>query len=253
MRWAEKSIPSRSNPRAFDVRGRDVRCSQACRATVVGKLCALSAMEAHMSKVLVVFGTTEGQTARIARSIGDTLKATGLGVDVVLAGPAAPSPDDYDAVVVAASVHGGSYQKAVRQWARGHASALNDREAAFVSVSLGILEKKPKVQGKLAAIANRFLTAAGWRPATVKMVAGALPYTRYNPLKRWLMKRIVAKAGGDTDTSRDYEYTDWADVRAFAVEFAQRVRARPHSLVSPVQARPVGRISPIDANATVSG
>jgi menaquinone-dependent protoporphyrinogen IX oxidase len=31
------------------------------------------------------------------------------------------------------------------------------------------------------------------------------------------MGRIVARAGGDTDTSRDYEYTDWAALRAFTV------------------------------------
>jgi menaquinone-dependent protoporphyrinogen oxidase len=34
------------------------------------------------------------------------------------------------------------------------------------------------------------------------------------------MKRIVSKGGGDTDTSRDYEYTDWEDLRTFAREFA---------------------------------
>ena len=39
------------------------------------------------------------------------------------------------------------------------------------------------------------------------------------------MKRIAAKAGGDTDTSRDYEYTDWADLQRFADRFGARVRA----------------------------
>ena len=34
-----------------------------------------------------------------------------------------------------------------------------------------------------------------------------------------MMKRIVAKAGGGTDTTRDYEYTDWNDLRVFAHEF----------------------------------
>ncbi len=43
------------------------------------------------------------------------------------------------------------------------------------------------------------------------------------------MKRIVAKAGGGTDTTRDYEYTDWDDVRVFAREFAQRVEGRHHT------------------------
>ncbi|MNC94612.1 Protoporphyrinogen IX dehydrogenase [menaquinone] [compost metagenome] len=53
-------------------------------------------------------------------------------------------------------------------------------------------------------------------------MAGALPYSKYNWVKRWMMRRIVAKAGGDTDTSRDYEYTDWNDLRAFAKEFIQQ-------------------------------
>jgi menaquinone-dependent protoporphyrinogen oxidase len=33
------------------------------------------------------------------------------------------------------------------------------------------------------------------------------------------MKRIVAKAGGETDTARDYEDTDWQDLRTFAEQF----------------------------------
>jgi menaquinone-dependent protoporphyrinogen oxidase len=55
------------------------------------------------------------------------------------------------------------------------------------------------------------------------VVAGALPYTRYNIVKRWIMRRIVAKAHGDTDTTRDYEYTDWQAVGQFAHDFSQRV------------------------------
>jgi menaquinone-dependent protoporphyrinogen oxidase len=33
----------------------------------------------------------------------------------------------------------------------------------------------------------------------------------------------VASAGGDTDTSRDYEYTDWKDLREFTARFAALV------------------------------
>lgn len=56
-----------------------------------------------------------------------------------------------------------------------------------------------------------------------KLVAGALLYTRYNWIERWVMRRIVRKAGGDTDTSRDYEYTNWAELRAFVEQFARHV------------------------------
>jgi menaquinone-dependent protoporphyrinogen oxidase len=35
---------------------------------------------------------------------------------------------------------------------------------------------------------------------------------------------FVGLGGGDTDTSRDYEYTDWGAVERFAETFAQRLR-----------------------------
>ena len=178
-----------------------------------------------MSRILVLYGTTEGQTAKVARSIGETLRAGGISTDVIEARTASPSPDDYDAVIVAASVHAGGYQRDVRRWVHTNAVVLNRKPTAFVSVCLGVLQPEAKVQQELAAIVDRFASATGWHPAVTKYVAGALPYSRYNWLKRWAMVRIVRKAGGDVDTSRDYEYTDWADLRAFAEEFARPFRA----------------------------
>lgn len=57
--------------------------------------------------------------------------------------------------------------------------------------------------------------------------AGTLRYTRYGFFKRFLMKQINKREGGDTDTSRDYEYTDWDAVTAFANEFLGRLEAVP--------------------------
>ncbi len=42
-------------------------------------------------------------------------------------------------------------------------------------------------------------------------------------IERMLMKRIAAQAGGDTDTSRDHEYTDWKDLAAFTRRFAAKI------------------------------
>jgi menaquinone-dependent protoporphyrinogen oxidase len=96
---------------------------------------------------------------------------------------------------------------------------MRGKPSAFLSVSLGVLQPDPKVQQEVADIVNGFLRKTGWHPAIIQNVAGALLYTKYNWIKRWVMKRIVRKAGGDTDTSRDYEYTNWADLRAFADRF----------------------------------
>lgn len=179
-----------------------------------------------MSRVLVLYGTTDGHTQAIADVIGRTLQLGGLQTDIVHAGTLQPLVRDYAAVVVAASVHAGKYQRGVVEWAKRHAAELNARPCAFVSVSLGILQKSdPQVIAEIEAIVQRFKDTTGWNPAIVKHVAGALLYTRYNFFKRWIMKRIVAKAGGATDTSKDYDYTDWNDLRAFADDFRRRLAA----------------------------
>jgi menaquinone-dependent protoporphyrinogen oxidase len=172
-----------------------------------------------MSRILVLYGTTDGQTAKIAMTLGEALRTQGSEVDIVEAGTKDPDPEDYAGVIVAASVRAGGYQRAVQRWVRRHADALRGKPSAFVSVCLGVLQRDPTVQQELTAIATRFFTATGWQPSMTEKVAGALLYTKYNWIERWIMKRIVKKAGGDTDTTRDYEYTNWAEVRNFADRF----------------------------------
>jgi len=179
------------------------------------------------SKVLVVYGTTEGQTKKIADALAGALASHGALTDVRAAGEQPPAPGGYAGVVVAASVHAGQYQRPVRRWVRAHRDTLEAMPAAFVSVCLGVLQHDEKTRRDLERILAGFVAETGWRPSVVKHVAGALPYTRYGWLKRLLMRRIVGKAGGDTDTSRDYEYTDWADVRRFAGDFCQGLEPAP--------------------------
>src|SRR4051794_41508161 len=99
-----------------------------------------------MARILIVFGTTDGHTARIASALSDALSQDGATVTVTPPHKYAPDPNDYDAVVVAASVHAGRFQKQVFRWVQTHAARLNRMPTAFVSVSLGILQKDPVVQ-----------------------------------------------------------------------------------------------------------
>lgn len=179
-----------------------------------------------MPRILVLYGTSEGQTEKIATTIGNTLIGAGCDADVIKAGTIDPSMALYDGVIVAASIHGGRFQQKVIDSVRDHAAEISAKPNAFVDVCLAVLQKgDQKVAADLAAIESRFSQETGWTPKMVKRVAGALLYTKYNFLMRWIMKRIVAKAGGDTDTSRDYVYTDWDDVKAFAAEFGRRFTA----------------------------
>ena len=67
---------------------------------------------------------------------------------------------------------------------------------------------------------QQLLEETGLDPDMVGLFAGALRYTQYGWLKRHVMGRIARSEGTDYDTSRDYEYTDWEAVDAFARDAA---------------------------------
>ena len=55
--------------------------------------------------------------------------------------------------------------------------------------------------------------------------AGAIMYRKYGFLKRFFMKLIASGAGGNTDTSKNYEYTDWDEVEHFTTGFLAQISA----------------------------
>jgi menaquinone-dependent protoporphyrinogen oxidase len=172
-----------------------------------------------MTRILILYGTTDGQTEKIARFLAAELSVRGAIVDVCDAEQEDPHPEDYTGVLVAASIHAGGYQRAVVRWARAHAEALRPRRNAFISVCLGALQNDLHAREALRRIKQHFIGKTGWTPTQFKVVAGAVRYTRYGWLKRLVMRRIVRKAGGETDTTRDYEYTDWHALQLFAARF----------------------------------
>jgi menaquinone-dependent protoporphyrinogen oxidase len=176
-------------------------------------------------RVLVVFHTSEGHTAKVAGRIAARLRDAGVHVDLAGADDA-PHPGGYDGVVIADPVHFTRQSKAVVNFVRRYAEELESTASAFVQVSLAAQSDYGDDQRSLRVVSDKATIGLGWRPDVLLQVAGALPYTQYGWLKKSAMRRIVAKRGGDTDTSRDHEYTDWDALDTFADEFAELLRKR---------------------------
>ncbi|HYJ79384.1 MAG TPA: flavodoxin domain-containing protein [Longimicrobiaceae bacterium] len=168
-----------------------------------------------MANVLICYGTTEGQTGKIAARMAEFAAEWGHAATVAdAATSSARLPlGAFDAVVVAASVHRRRHQESVERFVRENLPALQRLPTAFFSVSLSAAGREPRQRDGARACADAFLQATGWRPGTVRLVAGALAYSRYGLLTRRLMQLIAWRESGDTDTSRDYEYTDWEKLR----------------------------------------
>lgn len=173
-----------------------------------------------MIRIMIPYATSEGHTARIAGCIADVIRSEGYqAVPVAIKSSGTPTPDGYDAVIVGASVHAGRYQAGIRNFVRKHRATLDSVPSAFFSVSLAAADSTSKACEE-ARYVEEFVRETGWRPRRVGHFAGALLYTKYGFLTRWIMKRItIAKGSPDTDTSRDYVYTDWDEVRRFTDEF----------------------------------
>lgn len=183
----------------------------------------------NMSKILVVFGSTQGQTCKIAHRLSDSLIQEGHSVDVFDAHKISEMirPENYEAVLVGASIHVGDYQREIKKWVKAHAQGLNSVPSAFFSVCLGVLQNDQKVKLELEKIVENFLKANNWHPKVKTAFAGGLAYSKYNVFLKWWMKRISKKSGGDTDTSHDYEYTDWNAVSRFAKKFSKEFTKVP--------------------------
>jgi menaquinone-dependent protoporphyrinogen oxidase len=140
--------------------------------------------------------------------------------------------DEYAAAILAASVHIGKHEREMVKFVKDHLAELDRLPSAFLSVTLSEagaerLDATPEERARHSAgvreVMEKFFVDTGWRPQRVKPIAGALLYSKYNPLIRFVMKRIAKKAGAGTDTSRDYEYTDWVSLDRFVDDLADEL------------------------------
>ena len=182
-----------------------------------------------MSRIVVLYATTDGQTGRIARHVAAALSTEGVEAQVVDAAAPAPgfSLDGADAAVVAGSIRMGRHQRALTRLVRSRAAELARIPGAFLSVSLSAARATEPARRDVRKCIARFIEETGWTPDTILPVAGALLYSRYGFFLKRVMRFISRANGGDTDWSRDYEYTDWGRLTSFAQDFARAVQKRP--------------------------
>jgi menaquinone-dependent protoporphyrinogen oxidase len=169
-------------------------------------------------KTLIAYATNEGQTEAIARRIATGLRDAGEDGFLVNLKERAPDLSGFDQAVIGASMHAGGYQKAARNFVAANRDGLNRMPSWFISVCL--TEAEAGHHDEVQPIIDAFLADTGWRPTGVKSWAGALKYSQYNWLMKRIMRRIVRSKGGYEDMSRDYDFTDWNAVDAFARELA---------------------------------
>jgi menaquinone-dependent protoporphyrinogen oxidase len=176
-------------------------------------------VENIVRELLIVYGTAEGQTRKIAQFLANEAPSLGAAPTITEAGT---SPDlditRYGLVIVAASVHMERHQLAVTDFVKQHRPALEKIPSAFLSVSLsaaGDNEERSDAWG----YTRQFSSETDWRPTVVQVVPGAVRFSEHDFFKRWAMRRVAKDKRVPRD--QDYEFTDWNDLRRFLKDFLQ--------------------------------
>jgi menaquinone-dependent protoporphyrinogen oxidase len=183
---------------------------------------------AHIAyEVPIFYATTEGQTRRIAEYLAAVFRDQGFTSHALVVTSADAQLFDWTrarAAIVGASLHIGSHQAEAASFVQAHAAELNARPSAFFSVSLSAASSHAEETDAARRLAEAFPPAHGWTAPIVSSIAGRLAYTKYGPLKRLLLKWIAKKEGAPTDTSRDYELTNWNDADKLVSEVIALIR-----------------------------
>ncbi|HIF9110310.1 menaquinone-dependent protoporphyrinogen IX dehydrogenase [Photobacterium damselae] len=172
-------------------------------------------------KLLMLYSSREGQTLKILHYIEKEL-GDGFQCEVrdLHAQPNVNWPE-YDQIIIGASIRYGHFNKLLYQFIERNQVELKRAGASFICVNL-TARKEGKDTPQGSAYVRKFLQKSPWQPEQIAVFAGALRYPRYRWFDRLMIQLIMKITGGETDTTKEVEYTNWQKVSEFASGIAAK-------------------------------
>lgn len=172
-------------------------------------------------RLLIIYSTIDGHTLEICARIAAIARAAGHAAELAEVGAvSAAQLQACDRVVVGASIRYGRHRAAVKAFIDRHQAALEARPNAFFSVN-AVARKPHKRQPGTNPYVRGFLRRIRWKPQQVEVFGGKIDYPRYGFLDRSMIRLIMWLTGGPTDPNSVTDFTDWAQVEAFAQRLCQ--------------------------------
>jgi menaquinone-dependent protoporphyrinogen oxidase len=171
--------------------------------------------------VLIIYGTTEGQTRKIAEWTATHVRERGHQVELRDSAGLASGSDleSFHAFIIAASVHQECHQDTIKNFAIAHHKLLNTKPSAFISVSLSAVLEDGRTEAQ--KYVDSFGSVTGWQPRMTLLLGGALRFTEYDYFQEQIVKFVVMKRDGAASTARDREFTDWNALAGFVDGFLE--------------------------------
>jgi menaquinone-dependent protoporphyrinogen oxidase len=169
-----------------------------------------------MSRILILYSTTDGHTRKICLYLQESVEIAGNQVTV-------SSIDHsgnidlkcFDKIVIGASIRYGRHSQAVYRFIKEKSQVLDSKPNAFFSVNV-VARKAEKNTPETNPYLKRFLNQIAWKPKKLAVFAGKIDYQQYRFLDRALIRLIMWITKGPTDPNTNIEFTDWSRVEEFA-------------------------------------
>jgi menaquinone-dependent protoporphyrinogen oxidase len=169
-----------------------------------------------VKKAVLLYSSREGQTRKIMSHIEGELK--GFACETIdLNDAKGIDLSQFDRIVIGASIRYGHLNKVLYEFIQTNLQQLVSQNAAFFCVNLTARkEDQGKDTPEGSAYIKTFLKKSPWQPNLIGVFAGALFYPRYNFFDKTMIRFIMSMTGGETDTTKEVEYTNWNKVSLFA-------------------------------------
>ena len=168
-----------------------------------------------MSKILIIYSTTDGQTRKICHRLQQVIEQLGHQVTAVSI-QEEPQIDVavFDKIVIGASIRYGKHSPQIINFIEKNRLLLESKPNAFFSVNV-VARKAEKSKPEQNPYLQKFLKRISWKPRELAVFAGKIDYPSYRFIDRFMIRLIMWMTKGPTDPKAIVEFTDWEHVDSF--------------------------------------
>jgi menaquinone-dependent protoporphyrinogen oxidase len=168
-----------------------------------------------MTKILLVYSTTDGHTIRICQRIQRVLEEQAHDVTLIsVVDCQVADLQRFDKIVIGASIRYGKHSPLVVDFVSANREILDRKPNAFFSVNV-VARKPEKNQPDTNPYVLKFLRQVSWKPKRLAVFAGKIDYPKYGFVDRQIIRFIMWMTKGPTGRNDVVEFTDWQRVEEF--------------------------------------
>jgi menaquinone-dependent protoporphyrinogen oxidase len=163
----------------------------------------------------MLYATTDGHTVEICKRIKKTVETLGNSVQLLnLNDDPELNGDNFDKIVIGASIRYGKHQPSVNAFIKKHQSTLESHPNALFSVNV-VARKPEKNRPETNPYLQKFLKKIDWQPQHLAVFAGRIDYPSLGFFDKQMIRLIMWITKGPTDPTGTFEFTDWSKVEEF--------------------------------------